>query len=342
MMQCTVCHKPYIGPKNHYVCTYCGASIESPVDLKKDPDHLRDVLRKGSEDGIWGYRDFFTVPEDAQPVTMGEGNTPLIHTDRLGAFYGMKNLYLKNETLNPSGTYKDRFATVAMTLAKEDGIKQVAIGSAGNAAAAVAAYAAKADMECFIMLPPGAVKERAWQNMAYGGHFIYGLGGVNDCVKMAEDGEAIFGWKNMCTTMMNNPLACDGYKTIAYEAARSMKFEAPDYVICPVGGGIVVSKVYKGYEEMYELGMIDHLPKMIAVQAAGCAPLVKAYDEGKKATEKWENGDTIAFAIFDPVTFEGVTALDTVRRSGGRAVAIPDDKILDAMHACAKMEAVIP
>ena len=205
MMQCTVCHKPYIGPKNHYVCTYCGASIESPVDLKKDPDHLRDVLRKGSEDGIWGYRDFFTVPEDAQPVTMGEGNTPLIHTDRLGAFYGMKNLYLKNETLNPSGTYKDRFATVAMTLAKEDGIKQVAIGSAGNAAAAVAAYAAKADMECFIMLPPGAVKERAWQNMAYGGHFIYGLGGVNDCVKMAEDGEAIFGWKNMCTTMMNNP-----------------------------------------------------------------------------------------------------------------------------------------
>ena len=178
--------------------------------------------------------------------------------------------------------------------------------------------------------------------MAYGGHFIYGLGGVNDCVKMAEDGEAIFGWKNMCTTMMNNPLACDGYKTIAYEAARSMKFEAPDYVICPVGGGIVVSKVYKGYEEMYELGMIDHLPKMIAVQAAGCAPLVKAYDEGKKATEKWENGDTIAFAIFDPVTFEGVTALDTVRRSGGRAVAIPDDKILDAMRACAKMEAVIP
>ena len=273
---------------------------------------------------------------------MGEGNTPLIHTDRLGAFYGMKNLYLKNETLNPSGTYKDRFATVATTLAKKDGIKQVAIGSAGNAAAAVAAYAAKAGMECFIMLPPGAVKERAWQNMSYGGHFIYGVGGVNDCVKMAEDGEAIFGWKNMCTTMMNNPLACDGYKTIAYETARSMKFEAPDYVVCPVGGGIVVSKVYKGYEEMYALGMIDHLPKMIAVQAAGCAPLVKAFDEGKTATEKWENGDTIAFAIFDPVTFEGVTALDTVRRSGGRAIAIPDDKILDAMRACAKMEAVIP
>ena len=101
MMRCTVCHKPYVGPKNHYVCTYCGASIESPVDLVKNTEHLRDVLRRGSEDGIWGYRDFFTVPEDAQPVTMGEGNTPLIHTDRLGAFYGMKNLYLKNETHTP-------------------------------------------------------------------------------------------------------------------------------------------------------------------------------------------------------------------------------------------------
>ena len=342
MMRCTVCHRPYEGPKNHFVCPHCGGSIESPVELERDPEHLRQVLREGSCAGIGGYRDFFHVPEDAQPVTMGEGGTPLLHTDRLGRLYGMDGLYLKNETLNPSGTYKDRFATVAMTLAKAEGIREVAIGSAGNAAAAVAAYAAKAGMECYIMLPPGAVKERAWQNMAYGGHFIHGMGGVNDCVSMAEDGEAVFGWKNMCTTMMNNPLACDGYKTIAYEIARSMRFEAPDYVICPVGGGIIVSKVFKGFEEMKALGLIDHLPKMIAVQAAGCAPLVKAYDEGKHATEKWENGDTIAFAIFDPVTFEGVTALDTVRRSGGMAIAIPDDEILDAMRACAKLEAVIP
>lgn len=341
-LRCTVCHKPYIGPRNHYACTYCGASIEAPVDLKKDPGHLIEVLRRGSSDGIWGYRAFFRVPEQAEPVTMGEGNTPLLHTDRMGKAYGMKNLYLKNETLNPSGTYKDRFATVAMTLAKDDGITEVAIGSAGNAAAAVAAYAAKAGMECYIMLPPGAVKERAWQNMGYGGHFIYGMGGVNDCVQMAEDGEALFGWKNMCTTMMNNPLACDGYKTIAYETARSMNFEAPDYVICPVGGGIVVHKVYRGYEEMYELGLIDHLPKMIAVQAAGCAPLVKAFEEGKRETEKWENGDTIAFAIFDPVTFEGITALDTVRRSGGLAVALPDEEILSVMRDCARLEAVVP
>lgn len=341
-MRCTVCHRPYDGSRNHFVCPHCGGSIESPIDLQSNAGHLRQVLQEGSADGIWGYRDFFNVAQDAQPVTLGEGNTPLIRTQRLAALYGMDNLYLKNETLNPSGTYKDRFATVAMTMACADGIREVAIGSAGNAAAAVAAYAAKAGMTCYIMLPPGAVKERAWQNMAYGGHFIYGMGGVDDCVAMAEDGEAIFGWKNMCTTMMNNPLACDGYKTIAYEIARSMKFDVPDYVICPVGGGIIISKVYKGFEEMKALGLIDRLPKMIAVQAAGCAPLVKAYEEGKQATQKWENGDTIAFAIFDPVTFEGVTALDTVRRSGGMAIAVADGDILDAMRACAKLEAVIP
>lgn len=341
-MRCTVCHRPYEGPWNHYVCPYCGGSIESPVDLTKSPEHLRKVIREGSADGIWGYRDFFHVPDGAEPVSMGEGGTPLLRAGRLGEKYDLHGLYLKNETLNPSGTYKDRFATVAMTLAKADEIRKVAIGSAGNAAAAVAAYAAKAGMECYIILPPGAVKERAWQNMSYGGHFIHGMGGVDDCVKMAEDGESLFGWKNMCTTMMNNPLACDGYKTIAYEIARSLHFEVPDYVIVPVGGGIVISKIFRGFEEMQELGLIDRTPKMIAVQAAGCAPLVKAYAEEKHATERWENGDTVAFAIFDPVTFEGVTALDTVRRSGGRAVAVPDDEILEAMRACARFEAVIP
>lgn len=342
VLRCTVCHKPYIGPTNHYACTYCGASIEAPVDLKKNAEFLCNVLKNGSSDGIWGYKAFFHAPEDAEPVTMGEGNTPLLRTKRLSMAYGIKNLLLKNETLNPSGTYKDRFATIAMTLAQASGVREVAIGSAGNAAAAVAAYAAKAGMECYIMLPPGAVKERAWQNMGYGGHFVYGIGGVNDCVQMAEDGESVFGWKNMCTTMMNNPLACDGYKTIAYETAKAMAFDVPDYVICPVGGGILVSKIYRAYEEMMELGLVDHLPKMIAVQASGCAPLVKAFEEGKRETEKWENGDTIAFAIFDPVTFEGITALDIVRRSGGLAIAIPDDEILEAMRDCARLEAVIP
>jgi len=340
-LRCSVCHQPYQGSTHHYVCPHCGGSIECPVDLKKEPEKLRRILRQGSPKNIWGYRPFFAVSEEAEPVSMGEGNTPLILAKRLGAACGLADLWLKNETLNPSGTYKDRFATVAMTLARAQGITRTAIGSAGNAAAAVAAYAARAGIECFIMMPPGAVKERAWQNMSYGGYFIYGMGGVDDCVHMAEEGEESLGWKNMCTTMMNNPLACDGYKTIAYEIARDLDFQVPDHVVCPVGGGIIISKIYKGFEEMHALGLIGRLPHMIAVQAAGCAPLVKAFQEGREKTEKWEHGQTIAFAIFDPVTFEGVTALDTVRRSGGTAVAVEDEDILSAMRDCARMEGVI-
>lgn len=342
MFQCTVCGAAYEGPQNHFSCSLCGGSIECPIDLHQNAEHLRNVIRRGSSNGIWGYRDFFPVDQSLEPVTLGEGNTPLLHATSLGKMYGMKNLYLKNETLNPSGTYKDRFATVAMTMAKADGVQQVAIGSAGNAAAAVAAYAAKAGMECFIILPPGAVKERAWQNMAYGGHFINGIGGVFDCVQMAEEGEELFGWKNMCTTMINNPIGCDGYKTIAYEIAKSMDFDVPDYVICPVGGGIIISKVYRGFVEMKELGLIDRVPKMIGAQAEGCAPLVKAFNEGAHATQTWKNGYTIAFAIFDPVTFEGVTALDCIRKSQGMAISVSDEEIIEAMHLCARMEAVIP
>ena len=107
-LRCTVCHKPYVGSENHFVCTYCGASVESPVDMEKNPEELRNIIQEGSRDGIWGYRKFFSVPEDAVPVSMGEGNTPLLYADRLGKTYGMENLYLKNETLNPSGTYKGR------------------------------------------------------------------------------------------------------------------------------------------------------------------------------------------------------------------------------------------
>ena len=340
-MRCTVCHRPYTGNTDHYVCPDCGGSIECAADLTSDPDLLRRTLRTGSRNGIWGYRPFLPVPEDLSPVSMGEGGTPLVRADRLGGSYGLSSLFMKNETLNPSGTYKDRFSTVALSLAKRQQVKRVAIGSAGNAAASVAAYAARAGIECFIMLPPSAVRERAWQNMAYGGHFIHGMGGVDDCVKMAEDGEQALGWKNMCTTMMNNPLACDGYKTIAYEIALDLDFNVPDFILCPIGGGILISKILKGFEEMRELGLIDTLPKMVAVQAAGCAPLVKAYNEGKHSTEKWENGYTIAFAIFDPVTFEGVTALDTVRRSQGTAVAVSDEQLLKAMKDCARMEGII-
>lgn len=338
---CTVCKRPYEGPTDLYVCPHCGASIESPVAVGPEREDLKEVLRRGSSNGIWGYRPFLPVAEDVEPVTRGEGNTPLVHARNLGADFGLENLYIKNETLNPSGTYKDRFATVALSLEKARGTRAVALGSAGNAAAAVAAYSAVAGIECFILLPPGAVQERAWQNMSYGAHFIRSSGTISETIELVTAGQKAFGWKNVCTTMLHYPYGAEGYKTIAYEIGRDMKFKAPDFVISPVGGGIILSKVFRGFTEMLALGMIDKLPRFVGAQAAGCAPLVKAFEAGEKKTDTWQDPDTIAFAINDPVTFEGVTALDCLYRSNGLAVAVSDEEIVDAMRQCARREAIL-
>ncbi len=340
-LSCTICGKPYVGPTDEYVCTYCGGSIEPLVDLKTDPEGLKEILRRGSENGIWGYRKFLPVSEGIVPITRGEGNTPLIKTDRLGKEYGLENLYIKNETINPTGSYKDRFATVAITLEKAGGAKAVALGSAGNAAAAVSAYSAAAGIKCFILLPPGTAQERAWQNMSYGGNFIRAVGHVNDAIDLVVAGTKAFGWRNVCTTMLHHPYGAEGYKTIGYEVAKSMNFDVPDYIVCPVGGGILISKIYRAYTEMLKLGIIDHLPRMVAVQAEGCAPMVKAFNEKANQTEFWKDAKTIASSINDPVTFEGVTALDVLYRSGGFAVSVTDEEILIAMRMSASREAIL-
>lgn len=341
-LSCTICGKPYHGPVDVYICPHCGGSIEPLVDLDSNPESLKDILHKGSENGIWGYRKFLPVSEEITPISRGEGNTPLVKTDRLGKEYGLDNLYIKNETINPTGSYKDRFATVAISLEKASGAKAVALGSAGNAAAAVAAYSAVAGIKCFILLPPGSAQERAWQNMSYGGRFIRAVGHVNDAIDLVVDGVKVFGWRNVCTTMLHHPYGTEGYKTIAYEVARSMDFDVPDYILCPVGGGILISKIFRAYTEMLHLGLIDHLPRMVGVQAEGCAPLVKAFNAKARKTEFWENAKTIAASINDPVTFEGVTTLDVLYRSNGLAVSVTDEEILDAMRLSASREAILP
>lgn len=341
-LSCTVCEKPYFGRTDEYVCPSCGGSIEPLVDLNRDREGLKEILRKGSVAGIWGYRKFLPVSEDITPISRGEGNTPLVKTDRLGKEYSLDNLYIKNETINPTGSYKDRFATVAISLEKAAGAKAVALGSAGNAAAAVAAYSAVAGIKCFILLPPGSAQERAWQNMSYGGRFIRAVGHVNDAIDLVVAGVEAFGWKNVCTTMLHHPYGAEGYKTIAYEMARSMDFDVPDYILCPVGGGILISKIYRAYTEMLQLGLIDRLPRMVGVQAEGCAPLVKAFESKAKKTEFWEDAHTIAGSINDPVTFEGVTALDVLYRSSGFAVSVTDEDILEAMRMSASREAILP
>ena len=339
---CSLCGRPYeMEPKERYLCPVCGGSIEPVYDLAGKRDHYRSLLQQGSAKGIWGYRELLPVDPDVVPVSLDEGNTPLLQADNLAKALGLRRMYLKNETLNPSHTYKDRFATLAVSLARHKGKRNIALGSAGNAAAALAAFAAKGDMDCFVLLPPGAVRERAWQIRSYGAKLITLEETINDCILMAKQGEELFGWENVSTATCFHPWAAEGYKTIAYEMGRQLEFKLPDWIVCPVGGGALLSKIYRGCQDMLALGLIDHLPRFVGVQAEGCMPLVQAYEAGETVAKDWGTPDTIAFAIADVCTFESTTVLSLVRSTGGLAVAVSDPEILEAMQLTGRKEAVL-
>ena len=339
---CSVCGAEYdLNQQEMHYCPRCSGSVEPFYNLDSNRSHFREILQNGSSDGIWGYRELLPVPDDFEPISLSEGNTPLLCANNLAHTLGIETLYLKNETLNPSHTYKDRFASIAVSMAKYKGKNTIALGSAGNAAAALSAYAAKGGMDCFVFLPPGAVRERAWQVRSYGAKLITLGETIHDCILTAKQGESIFGWENVSTSTCFHPWAAEGYKTIAYEIGRSLKFQMPDWIICPVGGGALLSKIHRGCRDMFKLGLIDRIPHFVGVQAEGCMPLVKAYEEGKLTAEIWPEPDTIAFAIADVCTFESTTVLSILRNTGGLAVGVSDAEILDAMRLIGQKEAVL-
>ncbi|MDO4572965.1 MAG: pyridoxal-phosphate dependent enzyme, partial [Clostridia bacterium] len=339
---CSVCGASYTGGTARYICTRCGASIEPQPARGLRREALAELIRTGGEgDGVWRYRAMYPGFSDVAPVTMGEGGTPLLRACALENAYGIARFYLKNETLNPTGTYKDRFATLAVSLFRAENASAAALGSAGNAGSSVAAYAAKAGLPCYVILPEGGVFARAQQAMAYGARFIRARGEVNDCIELIEQGVERYHWRNACTTMLHNPLACEGYKSIVYELYRQLGCKLPDVILCPVGGGILISKVYRACRELEALGLVARIPRLVAVQAAGCPPVVWAFEHGMDDTPVWENPRTIAGSINDPVTFEGRTALHVIRASGGTAVAVTDEEILSAMRLAAAREAVL-
>lgn len=339
---CSVCGAPYTGGQARYICTECGASIAPVLDLSLQREtYINCIKDQTATAGVWQFRALYPGFSDIEPVTMGEGGTPLQRARALEKAYGLSRLYLKNETINPTGTYKDRFATLALSLFRAEKASAVALGSAGNAGSAVAAYAAKAGIPCYVVLPEGGVFTRAQQAMSYGARFIRAHGEVNDCIDLIEMGVDRYHWRNACTTMLHNPLASEGYKSIVFELYRQMDGTLPDVILCPIGGGILISKVYRACCELQALGLTNHIPRLVGVQAAGCPPVVWALEHGAEATPVWKNPKTIAGSINDPVTFEGRTTLHVIRASHGTAVAVTDEEILAAMRLTAAGEAIL-
>jgi threonine synthase len=279
---------------------------------------------------MWRYAE---VLPDAVPVTLGEGFTPML------ASREYSNVYIKDEGLNPTGSFKARGLSAAVTMAKHFGLKKLAIPSAGNAAGALAAYAAAAGIEAHIFMPKDVPMANRIESQFYGAEVTLVDGLISDCARMVGEQKEREGWFDIST--LKEPYRVEGKKTMGYEVAEQLNWKLPQGIIYPTGGGVGMIGMWKAFDEMEQLGWIGtERPQMISVQSTGCAPIVKAWDEGKTASEMWANAATTAAGLRVPKAYGDYLILDILRQSGGVAVAVTDEEIMNAVRHCARVEGI--
>jgi threonine synthase len=320
-------------------CPECNGSLR----FKYDYDKIKGQVIRKDLPGIWKYIDLLPVSKDGNYVTYSEGETPLLRSNNLAEKLGLRELFIKDETQNPTGSFKDRAAAVSLTKAVEFKKDLVAIGSGGNAAASAAAYAARAKLDCFVFLPATTPMERVAQSLIYGAKVIKVKGSINDAINLISKYQDKFDWYELTTAKPLNPYQGEAVKTIAFEICEQMKGVVPDWVVTPVGGGGILSQCWKGFNEYKRLGLIDSLPKMAGVQPAGCAPLIKAFEDKRKPDEikVWEGKpESIAVTIADVFPIDGEAALSAIYESGGVAEKTTDEEIIEAMRLMVQNEGV--
>ncbi len=278
---------------------------------------------------MWRYREVLPVEKDENIVTLGEGWTPLLHTERLGQKLGLRNLYIKDESQNPTQSFKARGMTAAVSMAKELGARKLAVPSAGNAAGALAAYSARAGLECFIFMPRDTPRANIVECEQAGAQVTLMEGLITDCgaeVSRRKDAE---GWFDMST--LKEPYRIEGKKTLGYELAEQFDWTLPDVIVYPTGGGTGLIGMWKAFDEMEKMGWIGHeRPRMVTVQAAGCAPIVRAFEDGKRFAEEFPNAATLASGLRVPRAIGDFLILDALRESGGTAIAVNDEELIAA------------
>ncbi|HSB69181.1 MAG TPA: threonine synthase [Candidatus Methylomirabilis sp.] len=344
-------------------CAYCGGRhaasylgmrcerCDGPLVVNTDLGALRAarppqaILRDPALPGMWSYFSLLPITDRGAVVSLGEGSTPLTRAERLAESLGIDRLYLKDETRNPTGSFKDRMLAVGVARARELGKKTIAVQSSGNVAAAAAAYAARAGLQAKIFVPRTAPEEKLVQVLMYGADLFRidhdSPTDIFDLLRWACDE---FGWYLASTAAIFNPFTLEGAKTIAYEIAEQMGFDLPEWIIVPVGGGGNIGSLWRGFKDLRDLGLMARFPRMLGVQAAGCAPIVEAIRLGRTAQEaltwRWPRIDTVAGAIADDVVFDAHIALPAVRESHGAAVAVTDDETLAMESLLARTEGI--
>ena len=279
---------------------------------------------------MWRYAE--VLPE-AEPVSLGEGFTPMLPSREF------PNVYIKDEGLNPTGSFKARGMSGAVTMAKAYGLKKLAAPSAGNAASALAAYAAAAGLEAHIFMPKDVPLANRVECESYGAKVTLVDGLISDCARMVAERKEKEGWFDVST--LKEPFRVEGKKTMGYEVAEQLGWRMPQGIIYPTGGGVGLIGMWKAFEEMQDLGWIGaERPQMIAVQAAGCAPIAKAWDDATPTAEFWPNAATLAAGLRVPKAYGDYLILDILKKSGGVALAVTDDEIMDALRQWARVEGV--
>jgi len=334
-LECTKCAAQFSADVPQNVCPQDGGILFPRYDLQSLKQNFNLQALRGREASLWRYRE---VLPDVEPITLGEGFTPLLPSREF------PNVWIKDEGLNPTGSFKARGITVAVSVAKALSLKKLAMPSAGNAGSALAAYAAAAGLEAHIFMPRDVPLANRIECEAYGAKVTLVNGLISDCARIVAERKKQEDWFDFST--LKEPYRVDGKKTMAYELFEQLDGKLPDAVIFPSGGGVGIIGMWKAFEEMEQLGWFSGIKdaakrsRMIAVQAEGCAPIVKAWDEGKPTVEMWKDASTIAAGLRVPRPYGDYLVLDILNRSHGTAVAVSDDEIKHAFHHWARTEGI--
>ncbi|GAB4356698.1 MAG: threonine synthase [Bryobacter sp.] len=336
-LECSGTGKTY-DPQQLWNLSPDGWPLLARYDLAKARDGWsRDWITSGPTN-MWRYAPILPLANPSSLVTLGEGMTALVKTDALGKGLGARDLWVKDEGLNPTASFKARGLSCAISMAKQLGARKVAIPSAGNAASACAAYAAAAGMECHIYMPQDVPHSNYLECKAFGAHVTLVDGLISDCAKIVAERKEAEGWFEVST--LKEPYRIEGKKTMGYELAEQMQWRLPDVILYPTGGGVGLIGMWKAFAEMETLGWIapGKRPRMIAVQATGCQPIVRAFEAGAERSTFFENAQTVSSGLRVPKPLGDFLILRALRESGGTAIAIEDDAALAAGVELARTE----
>lgn len=337
---CSNCGKYFSAEEIQTFCMDCNSPLITNYDLVAAREHLdRDEITKRQK-GMWRWHELLPVHESQNMVTLGEGDTALLPLPRIGNMLGLSNLFAKDESTNPTGSFKARGLSAAVSKARELGINKVIIPTAGNAGGAMAAYAARAGMKSLIYMPKDTPSANMIESRIVGAEVILVDGLISDAAKLAGEKAGAEGWFDLST--FKEPYRMEGKKIMGYELAEALNWTLPDVIIYPTGGGTGLVGMWKAFDELEELGWLEKTkrPRMVSVQAEGCAPVIKAFNSGASSCEFWTGAQTLASGLRVPKSFADRLILANIRESEGTAVAVSDASIITAQKELAVQEGI--